>query len=197
MEIKPEMNILTYAASSGLLPQIYVDGAIELGSMAAQRGHTIINGAGRTGLMGAVTKGAMQAGGKAIGVIPKFMIEHGWQHTGMTELVITEDMHERKDQMASRSDAVIALPGGVGTMEELLEIITWKQLGLYLKPIVILNIDHYFDPLLQQMSKAIEQNFMRNFHNRLWNVAETPEEAITLCETTPMWDQGLTKYAAI
>ena len=191
------MNILTYAASSGLLPQIYVDGAIELGSMAAQRGHTIINGAGRTGLMGAVTKGAMQAGGKAIGVIPKFMIEHGWQHTGMTELVITEDMHERKDQMASRSDAVIALPGGVGTMEELLEIITWKQLGLYLKPIVILNIDHYFDPLLQQMSKAIEQNFMRNFHNRLWNVAETPEEAITLCETTPMWDQGLTKYAAI
>lgn len=191
------MNILTYAASSGLLPQIYVDGAIELGSMAAQRGHTIINGAGRTGLMGAVTKGAMQAGGKAIGVIPKFMIEHGWQHTSMTELVITEDMHERKEQMASRSDAVIALPGGVGTMEELLEIITWKQLGLYLKPIVILNIDHYFDPLLQQMSKAIEQNFMRNFHNRLWNVAETPEEAITLCETTPMWDQGLTKYAAI
>ena len=191
------MNILTYAASSGLLPQIYVDVAIELGSMAAQRGHTIINGAGRTGLMGAVTKGAMQAGGKAIGVIPKFMIEHGWQHTGMTELVITEDMHERKEQMASRSDAVIALPGGVGTMEELLEIITWKQLGLYLKPIVILNIDHYFDPLLQQMSKAIEQNFMRNFHNRLWNVAETPEEAITLCETTPMWDPGLTKYAAI
>ena len=191
------MNILTYAASSGLLPQIYVDGAIELGSMAAQRGHTIINGAGRTGLMGAVTKGAMQAGGKAIGVIPKFMIEHGWQHTGMTELVITEDMHERKEQMASRSDAVIALPGGVGTMEELLEIITWKQLGLYLKPIIILNIDHYFDPLLQQMSKAIEQNFMRNFHNRLWNVAETPEEAITLCETTPMWDPGLTKYAAI
>jgi len=191
------MNILTYAASSGLLPQIYVDGAIELGSMAAQRGHTIINGAGRTGLMGAVTKGAMQAGGKAIGVIPKFMIEHGWQHTGMTELVITEDMHERKEQMASRSDAVIALPGGVGTMEELLEIITWKQLGLYLKPIVILNIDHYFDPLLQQMSKAIEQNFMRNFHNRLWNVAETPEEAINLCETTPMWDPGLTKYAAI
>ena len=191
------MNILTYAASSGLLPQIYVDGAIELGSMAAQRGHTIINGAGRTGLMGAVTKGAMQAGGKAIGVIPKFMIEHGWQHTGMTELVITEDMHERKEQMASRSDAVIALPGGVGTMEELLEIITWKQLGLYLKPIVILNIDHYFDPLLQQMSKAIEQNFMRNFHNRLWNVAETPEEAITLCETTPMWNPGLTKYAAI
>lgn len=191
------MNILTYAASSGLLPQIYVDRAIELGSMAAQRGHTIINGAGRTGLMGAVTKGAMQAGGKAIGVIPKFMIEHGWQHTGMTELVITEDMHERKEQMASRSDAVIALPGGVGTMEELLEIITWKQLGLYLKPIVILNIDHYFDPLLQQMSKAIEQNFMRNFHNRLWNVAETPEEAITLCETTPIWDPGLTKYAAI
>ena len=191
------MNILTYAASSGLLPQIYVDGAIELGSMAAQRGHTIINGAGRTGLMGAVTKGAMQAGGKAIGVIPKFMIEHGWQHTGMTKLVITEDMHERKEQMASRSDAVIALPGGVGTMEELLEIITWKQLGLYLKPIVILNIDHYFDPLLQQMSKAIEQNFMRNFHNRLWNVAETPEEAITLCETTPMWNPGLTKYAAI
>lgn len=191
------MNILTYAASSGQLPEIYVSGAKRLGQVAAQRGHAIVNGAGRTGLMGAVTEGVMQAGGKAIGVIPQFMVEHGWQHTGMTELVITEDMHTRKEQMAQRSDAVIALPGGVGTMEELLEIITWKQLGLYLKPIVIFNTDHYFDPLLQQLSKAIDQNFMRNFHNRLWCVAETPEEAVTLCETTPAWDPGLTKYAAI
>ena len=90
-------------------------------------------------MMCAVEDGALENGGKAIGVIPRFMVDCGWQHTGLTELRITADMHERKKMMADLADAVIALPGGCGTMEELLEIITWKQLGLYLNPIIILN----------------------------------------------------------
>ena len=112
-------------------------------------------------------------------------------------MVITPDMHSRKETMAERSDACIALPGGVGTLEELLEIITWKQLGLYLKPIVVLNINGYFDALLSQLQRAVDECFMRTEHQQIWSVATTPEEALLLCETTPIWSQAVRKYAAL
>ena len=99
--------------------------------------------------------------------------------------------------MAEMSDAVITLPGGCGTLEELLEIITWKQLGLYLKPIVVLNINGYFTPLLNMLEKAIEENFMRPEHVKLWEVANTPEEAVDLLYTIPMWNKEFRKFAAI
>ena len=106
------MNITVYAASSGQVPAAYIEAAGILGKVMAERGHTLINGAGRTGLMGATTEGVLAHGGKAIGVIPQFMIEQGWQHNEMTELLVTSDMHSRKETMAQRSDACIALPGG-------------------------------------------------------------------------------------
>lgn len=99
--------------------------------------------------------------------------------------------------MANLSDAAIALPGGCGTLEELLEVITWKQLGLYTHPIVILNVNHFFDPLLKMFDQAIEEQFMRPQHERLWVVAETPEEAVQLIQTEPEWDPRLRKIAAI
>ncbi len=191
------MNICVYAASSGQVPEAYVRAARELGGILATRGHALVNGAGRTGLMGATTEACLAGGGKAIGVIPEFMIEQGWQHKEMSELIITKDMHSRKETMAQRADACIALPGGVGTLEELLEVITWKQLGLYLKPIVILNTDGYFDALLTQLSRAVEERFMREQHAGIWCVAGTPEEAVNLCETTPLWDKEVRKYAAL
>ncbi len=125
------------------------------------------------------------------------MVEQGWQHTGMTELLITPDMHRRKELMAERSDACIALPGGVGTLEELLEIITWKQLGLYLKPIVVLNTNNYYAPLLSQLQCAIDENFMRSQHAAIWKVASTPEEALRLVQETPLWDASVRKFAAM
>jgi uncharacterized protein (TIGR00730 family) len=125
------------------------------------------------------------------------MVNNNWQHNGMTQLIVTENMHERKEQMSRLSDAVIALPGGVGTMEEMLEIITWKQLGLYLKPIVVFNIDGYYDALLSQLRRAIDENIMRPLHNDLWRVANTPAEALELAKTTPLWDPSFTKLAAI
>ncbi|MBP3227775.1 MAG: TIGR00730 family Rossman fold protein [Bacteroidaceae bacterium] len=189
------MKICVYAASSGQVPEKYVRAASELGVTLARRGHTLVNGAGRTGLMGAATDAALAEGGEAVGVIPQFMIDQGWQHTGMTRLVVTPDMHTRKERMASEADACIALPGGVGTLEELLEIITWKQLGLYLKPIVVLNTDGYFDALLAQLDRAVSESFMRPFHTGLWRVARTPQEAVSLCEETPLWDASLTKFA--
>jgi uncharacterized protein (TIGR00730 family) len=111
--------------------------------------------------------------------------------------VKTETMHERKQLMAEMSDGVIALPGGCGTMEELLEIITWKQLGLYFKPIVILNINGFFTPLLEMLQRAIDENFMREEHGSIWQVAQNAEEAVELLFHTPMWDEKVRKYAAI
>lgn len=179
------------------MPGRYAEAARELGALMARRGHTLVNGAGRTGLMGAVAEACMQAGGEAVGVIPRFMVEQGWQHDGMSRLVVTDDMHRRKETMAAMADACIALPGGVGTLEELLEIITWKQLGLYLKPIVVLNTGGYFDALLAQLERAVEENFMRELHRNIWSVAATPAEALRLAETTPAWDPAVRKFAAL
>ena len=191
------MNITVYAASSGQVPAVYLDAARNLGTLIAQRGHALVNGAGRTGLMGATTEGVLASGGRAIGIIPQFMVDEGWHNTDMSELIVTPDMHTRKQTMAEISGACIALPGGVGTLEELLEIITWKQLGLYLKPIVVLNVDGYFNPLLEQLKTAVDQRFMRQEHEQIWSVATTPEDAIRLCEETPLWNQAVRKYAAL
>lgn len=191
------MNITVYSASSGQVPEIYVAAARELGCLIARGNHTLVNGAGRTGLMGAVTDACLAEGGRAVGIIPQFMVEQHWQHEGMTELIVTPDMHRRKERMAEMSDACIALPGGVGTMEELLEVITWKQLGLYVNPIVILNTDGYYDPLLQLLRRAVDERFMRSLHADIWRVAATPAEALELALTTPLWDKSVRKYAAL
>ena len=106
-------------------------------------------------------------------------------------------MHQRKQKMADLSDAVIALPGGCGTLEELLEIITWKQLGLYLNPVVILNTNGFFDPLLAMLQRAMDENFMRQQHGAIWHVASTPQEAVELIHTIPAWDSSIRKFAAI
>lgn len=191
------MHITVYAAASGQVPEVYVKAAARLGEILAERSHILINGAGRTGIMAATADACLAAGGKAIGVIPQFMIDESWQHEGMTELIVTPNMHERKTLMAQRADACIACPGGVGTLEELLEVMTWKQLGLYLKPIVILNTDGYFNPLLAQLQQCIDQQFMRSVHGNIWQVATTPEEAVRLCEETPEWDMSVRRFAAM
>lgn len=190
-------NVCVYCASSTKIAPVYFASAESLGRLLAMRGINLINGAGSIGLMGTVSNAALEAGGTVTGVIPRFMVEQNWHHTGLTKLVETENMHERKQLMAEMSDGVIALPGGCGTMEELLEIITWKQLGLYLKPIVILNVDGFFDSLLEMLQRVIDENFMRKEHGAIWQVAQTPEEALDLLYQTPMWDESIRKYAAI
>lgn len=190
-------TICVYCASSSRVDSLYFEAATRLGSLIAQRGMTLVTGGGCQGLMCAVEDGALENGGKAIGVIPRFMVDCGWQHTGLTELRITADMHERKKMMADLADAVIALPGGCGTMEELMEIITWKQLGLYLNPIIILNTGGYYTPLIEQLERAVETNFMGEIHSKIWSVASTPEEALDIIDNTPAWDASIRKYAAL
>ena len=191
------MRIAVYCASSTKIHEDFFEAARALGRGMAQRGIGLINGAGHMGLMGASSEACLAAGGEVTGVIPTFMVEQGWHHKGLTRLIETPDMHERKQTIARMSDGCIALPGGCGTLEELLEVITWKQLGLYLKPIVILNIHGYYDPLLEQLQRGIDEHFMGPRHAEIWRVAQTPEEAIDLVFSTPLWDASVRKFAAI
>ena len=171
------MTITIYAASSPHISPVYRQAAKELGRLIAEKGITCINGAGKAGLMAQVTDTVLENGGRVIGILPQFIVDSYGGHPRLTERIVTPDMHTRKQLMAQKSDACIALPGGVGTLEELLEIITWKQLGLYSKPVVILNTNAYFDDLLQMLKKAEQEHFIHHSHSPLWSVAETPEEA--------------------
>ena len=172
-----EKGITVYCASSVTVAEEYFSAAKKLGAEIALRGQTLITGAGSMGLMGAVNDAAIAAGGRTIGVIPQFMVDRGWHHRGLGELKITDGMHRRKELMAAMSRGVIALPGGIGTFEELLEIITWRQLGLYDGNIVIFNVGGYYDNLLKMLDTAIEQKFMKQDHRNLWSVASDAHEA--------------------
>ena len=197
MEIENIRRICVFCGSSSQVnTQLFVE-VKRLGAWLAQHGIELIYGAGNVGLMGALADSVLAAGGKVTGVIPRFMVEAGWHHEGLNQLFVTNTMHERKQKMAALSDAVIALPGGCGTLEELLEIITWKQLGLYLNPIVILNVKGYYDPLLEMFSRAAEEHFMGVRHMDIWCVAHTAEEAVAQIQSTPIWDVSIRKFAAL
>lgn len=171
-------KICVFGASSDNVDQAFVDAAYLMGKLLAQNGMDCVNGAGAMGLMRAVSDGVLDAGGHVTGVIPKFMVDNGWCYDRLSELVVTPDMHERKQQMAQMTDAVIALPGGCGTLEELLEAITWRQLALSQRPIILLNTCHYYDSLIDMLQHAVDTRFMRASHAQLWTVAPTPQQAI-------------------
>lgn len=190
-------NIAVYCASSTKIKPVYFEVAHEVGRLLAERGLGLVNGAGNMGLMQASSDGCLDAGGKVTGVIPQFMVDQNWHHTGLTELIITDSMHTRKKKIADITDGAIVLPGGCGTFDELFEIITWKQLGLYLNPIIIVNVDGYFNELLALLQKAIDENFMRPQHGDIWRIATTAEEAVDMLFTTPQWDTSVRRFAAI
>ena len=187
-EKNSEYNVLVYCASSNLIGPVYTRAASRLGELLAKNGITCVNGAGREGLMGALNDAVLQHGGRVKGIIPRFMSDAGWGHDELTELIVTETIHERKALMAHTADAVVALPGGMGTLEELAEILTWKQLGLTRHPVILLNTDHYYDPLLTFFEKMISERFMRDDSRRMWLVADTPEEVIALLQNYPEWN---------
>ena len=188
-------RVAVYAASSSQVSSEYIDAAAELGRTLAAEGIEIVYGAGKVGLMGALADAALDAGGKVTGVIPQFMVDNGWCREKLTNFIVTPDMHTRKEKIVSLADATIALPGGVGTLEELMEIITWKQLGLYANPIVILNTRGYFNPLKEMLERAVEEKFMREIHRNLWSIADTPRQAADLIRNTPQWDTAISKMA--
>lgn len=177
-------NVCVFCASSANIDERYLVAARELGALLARNGWRCVNGGGAVGLMGAVTDGTLDAGGEVTGVIPKFMVDNGWCYNRLEDVIITADMHQRKQMMSEMGDAVIALPGGVGTFEELLETLTWRQLGLVKVPVIILNTLGYYDNLLAMLQHAIDEGFMKASHAQLWQVASTPDEAVALLNTT-------------
>ena len=181
-------NICVFGASSNNIDAAYMTAARELGALLAARGWVCVNGGGALGLMRAVTDGCLDHGGQAVGVIPQFMVDNGWCYDRLTQVMVTTDMHERKQLMHRITQAIVVLPGGCGTLEELLEALTWRQLGLIAKPIVLLNTQGYFDPLVAMLTRSVEQGFMKPAHTVLWTVAATPIQAVEAIERE--WAEG-------
>lgn len=173
-------TVCVFGASSPRIERKYLDCAYRLGQLLAGHGMRCVNGGGRDGVMRAVSDGCLDSGGQAVGVIPQFMVDNGWHYPRLTAIEVTPDMHARKSMMARMSQAAVALPGGCGTIEELMEIITWRQLGLYTGAVVILNAYGYYDPLLQMLARCVDHGFMRPSHAGLWRTASTPDEAVGL-----------------
>lgn len=173
--------ITVYGASAAGLDPVFHDAARELAIEAVRLGATVITGGGTQGMMGTVNDTVLAVGGTAVGIIPQFMVDRGWGHKSLSAVEVTESMHARKALMASLSTGVVALPGGVGTLDELMEIITWRQLGLFKGNVVILNVDGYWDNLLKMLSAAEERGFMRKgAPSALWHVTDDPKEAAAI-----------------
>lgn len=190
-------SIAVYCASSNKVRVSFIAAAERLGELMATKGKRLVYGDGGIGLMAAVARGALNAGGEVVGVIPQFMVDQGWNNPNSTKTIVTQTMHERKSTICEISDAMVALPGGIGTFEELLECLTWKQLGLHHNPVVILNTDGYYDKLLACIDQMVEEQMMRPIHKDMYVVVSEPEEVLPAIENAPAWDPSTRRLASI
>ena len=164
---KPAFSLCVYCGSrTGAQPEFAAIAAL-VGTWIGTHGGQLVYGGGRNGLMGILADAALAAGARVVGVIPKALVEKEWAHTGCTELHIVENMHERKRIMAEHADAFLALPGGIGTLEEFFEVWTWRQLGYHDKPVGLLDVDGYYRPLLAFLHSAVQHGFMSDWQMRL------------------------------
>lgn len=173
------MNVCVFCGSASGENPVYAESAGKLGILLARSGIRLVYGGGNIGLMGVVADSVITAGGEVTGVIPAFLLNREVGHRGITRLEVVDSMHERKQRMADLADAFIALPGGWGTMEELAEILTWKQLGLISQPVLLLNTNHFFDPLLDQMRLMVKEGFLQPGYFNFLRVENTPEQILT------------------
>lgn len=192
---KGERRVCVYCASSRICATEYHQAAHRLGSVLAQSGFTIVYGGGGVGSMGALADGAISRGGRVIGIVPRFLKELELAHKSLSELRLVEDLRTRKHLMLAESRAVIALPGGCGTLEELLEAITLKRLGLYFEPIVLVNTRSFFDPLVGFLSSMIGEGFMDEKHRSMWQVVSEPEEVPAAIASALPWPEDARKFA--
>lgn len=190
------MRICVYCASSSMVDQKYFEAAERLARILVRADVETVYGGGGKGLMGQLADTILAHGGKIKGVIPRFMDEIEWGHKSVKDFEYTETMHERKAKLLEGVDAVVALPGGSGTLEELLEAITLKKLGLFTKPIIILNTDGFYDPLKAMLNRCIEENFMDPRHSDLWNFVHEPEEILKTIQSAVEWDENAITFAA-
>jgi uncharacterized protein (TIGR00730 family) len=191
------MRVCVFAASSNKIDNQYFTAASKLGSLLAEAGTEVVYGGGGIGLMGSLADAVLENGGKITGVLPSFMKDEGWGHHSVQEMILTPDMGERKRRMFAMSDAVIALPGGVGTLEELTEAITLKQLSLFNGPIIILNTLGFYKSLLDFLENMIDNNFLRFEPKEIWEIVNTPEEVIIALNRTDRIAEDWRKIAKI
>ncbi|TAL61086.1 MAG: TIGR00730 family Rossman fold protein [Bacteroidetes bacterium] len=181
------MTVCVFASSSSRIETEYGIVASNLGTLLALAEMNVVFGGGGIGLMGKLADAVLENGGKITGVIPSFMKDEGWGHSHVTEMIITHDMGERKKRMFAMADAVVALPGGVGTLEELTEAMTLKQLGLYRGPIIILNTLNFYKSFIDFLDHMVSGNFLRYEHKGMWEIAKTPEEAMKYLLKNGSW----------
>jgi uncharacterized protein (TIGR00730 family) len=191
------MRICVYCASSNKVDKAYFDATQKLAEEIAARGITLVYGGGSAGLMGCLADTVLKNKGQAIGILPRFMEKVEWGHKGLTQLTLVKDMHERKKLLIKDIDGVVALPGGCGTLEELMEVITLKRLGKFTKPIIILNTNGFYDHLKMLLDKMIKEHFMRAEHGEIYQFVNLPEEVIPAIENAPNWDSSAIKFAAV
>lgn len=191
------MNVCVFASSSSRIHNDYAIAASTLGKLLALSDMGVVFGGGGIGLMGKLADAVMANGGMITGVIPSFMKDEGWDHKDLTDMIVTSDMGERKKRMFELSDAIVALPGGIGTLEELTEAITLKQLGLYSGPIIILNTKGFYVSLIKFLEDMISENFLRFEHKDIWSIAETPEDVISYLIKKNEWIQNPRSIAKI
>jgi uncharacterized protein (TIGR00730 family) len=177
--------VCVFCGSSKGSQAIYAEKAGAFGTLLARRGLGLVFGGGHIGLMGVIADAILSEGGSVVGVIPRALVEKELAHDRLTELHVVETMHQRKALMADRADAFVALPGGFGTLDELFEILTWAQLGLHQKPIGLLNLAGFFDPLLEWIDQVIQTGFLRPAHRPLLRVADDPEVLLDLLARGP------------
>jgi uncharacterized protein (TIGR00730 family) len=191
------MTICVFASSSSRIDNEYATAATSLGKSLAHANMDVVYGGGGIGLMGKLADAVLESGGRITGVIPSFMKDEGWDHSAVSKMIITSDMGERKKQMFAMADAIVALPGGVGTLEELTEALTLKQLGLYKGPIIILNTLNFYKSFIDFLEHMVSGHFLRYEHKGMWEIANTTEEVMHLLVKKDGWHQDPRSIARI
>ena len=190
-------RVTVYASSSNALDEEYYDAASRLGTVLGQAGMDIVYGGGGVGLMRAMADSALAQGAHVHGVIPHFLntVEHG--HQSLSRLEVVNDMRERKHRMIADSDAVVSLPGGSGTFEEVFEVLTLKRLGLYLGPVVLINTRRYFDRFADFLQHSVNERFMSEKHLQMWSLVDRPEQVLDAMQTAVRWSAAAREFAAV
>jgi len=189
------MKICVYCASSAQVDKTYFDATEKLAKEFVKAGIEVVYGGGAIGLMGRLADTIIDNGGKIKGIMPKFMNEVEWAHKKVEDFEFTDTMHERKAKFLEDIDGLVTLPGGSGTLEELLEAITLKRLGQFTKPIVILNANGFYEPLRQMLEKCVSENFMNEKHLQMWKFVDRPEDVINSIKNAESWDKDAINFA--
>jgi hypothetical protein len=190
-------RVCVYCASSARIAPVYFEATQALAKLLVSEGIDVVFGGGSSGLMGQLADTVLAEGGRITGIMPHFMKEVEWAHKGLREIHFVADMHERKKRFLENVDGLIALPGGCGTFEELFEAMTLKRLGLFHQPIVILNVDGYYDPLKALLDRAIDEHFMSEKHGEMWTMVDQPEQVIPALRDAPAWGEGAISFATL